>query len=110
MGLPAFSDAESAVAHALQLGRLFFAAQHLYAELDEKERGPADELPAIAAADLVAAWKLDGSSTHLLQVSLKPVWNPAEQGMQLCSACPKPIPQTLLSCAAAVSSREALWR
>ena len=42
----------------------------LWAELDPKERGPADELIVLAVTALVKAWKLDGSGkhTHLLQV------------------------------------------
>jgi hypothetical protein len=50
---------------------LFHASQHLYANVDEKDRGPADDLPVLAGNTLVAAWKLDksGNPTHLLQVA-----------------------------------------
>ncbi len=50
----------------------YAAAQLLYVGLDERERGPADELPALAAASLVTAAALCGTDTeavpHLLQV------------------------------------------
>ena len=51
----------------------FAATQPLYVGLDERERGPADELPALAAAALLTAAALcdteHGAVVHMLQVS-----------------------------------------
>ena len=50
----------------------FAASQPVYIGLDERERGPADELPALAAAGLVTAASLADSDrvavVHLIQV------------------------------------------
>ena len=70
LGLPAFADADAAAAHARELTRLYAASQHLSSGLDERERGPADELPVLAVTALVAARKLDPARgpLHLLRV------------------------------------------
>ena len=70
-GLPKYQNPTEAMERAVSLMSLFRASQHLYAGVDAKDRGPADELPVLAADALVAAWKLDrsGKPTHLLQVS-----------------------------------------
>lgn len=59
--------------HACALMRLYYQSQHLYHNVDEKDRGPADELPSLATNCLVAAWKLDPARgpAPLLQVSRK---------------------------------------
>lgn len=91
-GLPDFEEAATAVEHAAEVMRVFAASAHLYEGLDEKERGPADELPYIVTAALVAAWKLDASRSlkHLLQVSaVLPVLIQALASNQhRCHACP----------------------
>ena len=71
-GLLSFENHAKAMERAGSLMSLFRASQHLYAGVDAKDRGPADELPVLAADILVAAWKLDrsGSPEHLLQVSI----------------------------------------
>lgn len=55
MGATSFTDPAAAAAHAQQLLQLYAAALPLYAGLDERERGPADELLWQAAAALVTA-------------------------------------------------------
>jgi len=55
MGAPSFTDPAAAAVHAQQLLQLYAAALPLYAGLDERERGPADELLWQAAAALVTA-------------------------------------------------------
>ena len=69
-GLSKYQNSTEAVERAASLMSLFRASQHLYVGVDAKDRGPADELPVLAADALVAAWKLDrsGSPKHLLQV------------------------------------------
>lgn len=70
-GLPEFATSEEAVEQAAKLMTLFKACQHLYEKTDEKDRGPADDLPVLAVSALVAAWKLDSTKQpkHLLQVA-----------------------------------------
>ncbi len=69
-GLPSFQTSEDAAARAAKFIAYFKASQHLYEGTDEKDRGPADDLPVLAISALVAAWKLDSSRQpkHLLQV------------------------------------------
>lgn len=69
-GLPDFKESQQAEDYAAKLMRLFKSCHHLYQHTDEKDRGPADDLPALAVTALVAAWKLDPSKQpkHLLQV------------------------------------------
>jgi N-terminal acetyltransferase B complex non-catalytic subunit len=55
LGAPSFSTPAAAAQHAQQLLQLYAAALPLYQGLDERERGPADELLWQAAAALVAA-------------------------------------------------------
>ena len=57
MGLPDFRSPAAALEYAQGIMQLFAKAQPLYRGLDEKERGPADELPAIAAAALIRFWE-----------------------------------------------------
>ena len=69
LGLPVYEDSEAAVAHARQLARLYADALPLCEGLDDKDRGPADELIPLAVAALVAAWRLSDRAqpVHLLQ-------------------------------------------
>ena len=69
-GLPAFGTSEGAVLRAEELMTLYMACSHLYEGTDEKDRGPADDLPVLAVSALVAAWRLDASKKpkYLLQV------------------------------------------
>ena len=69
-GLPVFGNSEEAVARAAELMTLYRACKHLYENTDEKDRGPADDLPVLAVSALVAAFKLKSSRQpkHLLQV------------------------------------------
>lgn len=55
LGAPSFSTPAAAAQHAQQLLQLYAAALPFYQGLDERERGPADELLWQAAAALVAA-------------------------------------------------------
>lgn len=55
LGGPAFSDAAAAQAHAQRLLAQYAAVLPLSQGLDERERGPADELLWLAAAALMAA-------------------------------------------------------
>lgn len=55
LGAPSFSTPAAAAQHAQQLLQLYTAALPLYQGLDERERGPADELLWQAAAALVTA-------------------------------------------------------
>ena len=59
LGLPEFESPAAADAHAAQLLRVYRRAAELEAALDEKERGTADALVALAAGALVAAWRLE---------------------------------------------------
>lgn len=62
IGAPSFSDPAAAAQHAQHLMQLYAAALPLYQGLDERERGPADELLWQAAAALVAAATMQHSS------------------------------------------------
>lgn len=67
MGLPKFESSAAALDHAKRVMKLFGQTRHLYSSLDEKERGPADELPIVASTALIRAWKhYDGSEPALL--------------------------------------------
>eukprot|EP00775_Hariotina_reticulata_P008203 gene8203-8394_t len=56
LGSPAFPNAAAALAHATELVKLYStSALPLYSGLDERERGPADELLWLAAAALMQA-------------------------------------------------------
>lgn len=78
LGSPGFTDAAAAEAHAQRLLQGYAAALPFYEGMDERERGPADELLWQAAAALVQAAALqEGSSSdgtagmrHLLQALL----------------------------------------
>eukprot|EP00798_Chlamydomonas_sp_ICE-L_P022020 gene22020-29080_t len=71
LGMPLFSTASSAVEHAVSLMQRYVAVQPLYKGLDDRERGPADELPVLAAGSLATAASLATSNgaavPHLLQ-------------------------------------------
>ena len=69
-GLPSFGFSQEAVDRAVALMALFNSCQHLYAHTDEKDRGPADDLPVLAVSALIAAWKLDSikQPKYLIQV------------------------------------------
>lgn len=54
LALPGVSSHEQRVSHAVQLMRLFGSSQQAYEGLDPRERGPADELIALAAGALMA--------------------------------------------------------
>jgi N-terminal acetyltransferase B complex non-catalytic subunit len=62
-GVPHFTAADTAAQHAQQLLQMYAAALPLYQGMDERERGPADELLWQAAAALVAAATLTHSSS-----------------------------------------------
>lgn len=97
IGAPSFTDPAAAAQHAQQLMQLYAAALPLYQGLDERERGPADELLWQAAAALVTAASLehttsstDSSSSsssgcikHLLQAVL--VLEAAAKGRPYCA-------------------------
>ena len=71
LGFPRLTDSATAVKHAQSLIEAFSRAQHLYKGVDEKDVGPADELPELAVNSLVTAWHLDAPTknpTHLIQV------------------------------------------
>ncbi|WIA30679.1 hypothetical protein OEZ86_000751 [Tetradesmus obliquus] len=59
LGGPAFDSPQAAAQHAQQLMALYAAALPHYEGLDERERGPADELLWLAAAALVKAAALE---------------------------------------------------
>ena len=71
-----FTDSAEAFKHAQSLMDLYHSCQHLYTGLDEKDRGPADDLPELAVRSLVRAWQLDPSraSKYLLHVSFCMEW------------------------------------
>eukprot|EP00887_Chlorella_sp_A99_P001333 scaffold14.g1333.t1 len=60
LGLPAFTSADEAEAHARQLLELYEQHLPLSETLDEKERGYGEELVAVAVAALLAAGRLGG--------------------------------------------------
>ncbi|KAK9804253.1 hypothetical protein WJX72_003568 [[Myrmecia] bisecta] len=71
LGLPDFATAGEAEAHALRLVALHRSALPLTANLDEKERGPADEALALAANSLLRAIALEqpaGNATVLRRI------------------------------------------
>ena len=59
LGLPQLGSPEAGDAHAAKLMAVYRRAAALEAALDEKERGVADGLVALAAGALVAAWRLE---------------------------------------------------
>jgi len=67
LGSPAFPDAAAALAHAVKLIQIYSSssAQPLYSGLDERERGPADELLWLAAAALMQAAALQQARQQL---------------------------------------------
>lgn len=73
MDLPVLSDTGEALAHAQEIMDVYCKALPLSKGLDEKERGPADELPVVAAAGLIRAFRSagpeDASPLPLLQAS-----------------------------------------
>jgi hypothetical protein len=67
--MPAFAAPAEALAYAARLMGRYSAARPLYSGLDERERGPADELVVLAAGALVRAHLLaPAGAVHLLQV------------------------------------------
>jgi N-terminal acetyltransferase B complex non-catalytic subunit len=62
-GVPHFKAPDAAAQHAQGLLQMYAAALPLYQGMDERERGPADELLWQAAAALVAAATLTNSSS-----------------------------------------------
>lgn len=67
LGLPQFSSAGEAEAHAAALVRVYRDSLPVVAGLDKKERGIADELLPLAANALVAGWRLqDGTPSPSL--------------------------------------------
>jgi N-terminal acetyltransferase B complex non-catalytic subunit len=61
LGGPTFDSPEAAAQHAQQLMSLYAAALPHYEGLDERERGPADELLWLSAAALVRAAALEST-------------------------------------------------
>jgi hypothetical protein len=77
-GLPAFTSPTEAVAYAARLIQRYSAARPLSAGLDERERGPADELLVLASCALVRAHLLEpAGAVHLLQVGAEAGSRPA---------------------------------
>lgn len=68
-GLPEYQSSQDAEDRADHLMGLYASCRHLYAHTDEKDTGPADDLPVLAVSALVAAWNLhpSGQPKHLLQ-------------------------------------------
>ena len=68
---PEHKTSSEAQNHACALMSFYNQCQHLYENVDEKDRGPADELPALAVTALVRTWRLDPAKdpTPLIQVS-----------------------------------------
>jgi N-terminal acetyltransferase B complex non-catalytic subunit len=64
LGGPTFDSPEAAAQHAQQLMALYAAAVPHYKGIDERERGPADELLWLAAAALVKAAALESKQQH----------------------------------------------
>jgi hypothetical protein len=93
LGGPTFDSPQAAAQHAFQLMALYAAALPHYEGLDERERGPADELLWLAAAALVKAAALEttqqqqqGSASgigYLLQALL--VQEAAAKGRPYCA-------------------------
>ncbi|GAX81564.1 hypothetical protein CEUSTIGMA_g8992.t1 [Chlamydomonas eustigma] len=54
LGLPVISTYKDAVQYAELLMQDYARAQSLYVDLDERERGPGDELPVLAASALIS--------------------------------------------------------
>ncbi|KAK9902038.1 hypothetical protein WJX75_002093 [Coccomyxa subellipsoidea] len=61
LGLPEYRSPEEAETHAAELVAVYRQATVLERRLDEKERGIADGLIALAAGALTAAWKLEAT-------------------------------------------------
>jgi N-terminal acetyltransferase B complex non-catalytic subunit len=74
LGGPLFATKEDALAYSKKLMRTYAWSEPLYMGLDSRERGPADELPVLAANAIIAAavslCESEGESLELLMQAL----------------------------------------